>query len=932
MEHLYINDTSWHGVTVHDDTVGSWPLYNNTIRHNTIRHFAHNGIDLHSGAYNTQVYNNTIEFEDAFSQGIYFHNRGDNLTAWNNVVRGVSRGLYCEPTSGNFITNVIFMNNTVYDTTRYSGCYATGGTLENITFKDNLHINTATDNSYANLFIRGADNVVIQNEEFHNIGNPSQARIKLVAVDNASVLDLTNTTTKIAVEASTASELNFPSGNIFKEDNVNVPYWFESYSNLNMDSVGIQTFTVTRYMSTIKVSEDKITVSNFSPESMVLDYYNTVPSYVYFSLSSADAVSNLNVNIKNVPTGTTLFLKHSDGTLIDQQTSSSEVYFNNLLAAGDYYITSIEEGSSTTTSTTSTTTSSTTTSSTTTSTTIISTTSSTTSSTAPTSSSTTSTTATTSSTTTTISSGNRGKSKKPSGNGGGAGARKSNTVFHGMGNGTKKGLITEDSLIDVMSFLGHDFGSKYSFSQDTSPMSSLYAAKDEVVMSIDLASRLVTKMNLANLGLKKYEAKDLYEDNIDYVTEHYPGGDTLIVARGDMEFDSLAATSLSSITRAPIILVEPNKIPDITLNYIKERFFKVQRKYEKIYLIGGTEAVSDGVEDELKNYAQEIVRLGGATRYETSIAVADEVMALGGSRLPLMTSGKAPVIYTATLANKYRSPIIYLDTPPIEESTFKTHNTIEGSLTIESFRTYQTIGVKSPKFTMNIDIETENIQDAWMYVHTIGFDSVAEKWSVKFNDYSVAYQEPPDPVALNERFQLTRFDVGTYVKTGQNTLFIEGTDFNLNDHFYITDVTFIITSHSDEKTEHWINEGADTYFEDGSFKHAGNAKLYNIYLNEERQNQLEFNGNLLQTSLLQPTTLKEAPQFSTIEVAEVTGRVSNQNTFTGGEPALSILTVTSEDIDVNPPEIKVEPDPHQSFVLKYLDLQKFDSIGMLYFS
>ncbi|MHA2340847.1 MAG: hypothetical protein ACXADW_03170, partial [Candidatus Hodarchaeales archaeon] len=97
------------------------------------RHFAHNGIDLHSGAYNTQVYNNTIEFEDAFSQGIYFHNRGDNLTAWNNVVRGVSRGLYCEPTSGNFITNVIFMNNTVYDTTRYSGCYATGGTLENIT-------------------------------------------------------------------------------------------------------------------------------------------------------------------------------------------------------------------------------------------------------------------------------------------------------------------------------------------------------------------------------------------------------------------------------------------------------------------------------------------------------------------------------------------------------------------------------------------------------------------------------------------------------------------------------------------------------------------------------------------------------------------------------------------------------------------------------
>jgi hypothetical protein len=420
MEHLYINDTTWHGVAVHDDTVGSWPLYNNTIRHNTIRHFVHNGIDLHSGAYNTQVYNNTVEYEDAFSQGIYFHNRGDNLTVWNNVVRGVSRGLYCEPTSGNFITNVKFINNSIYDTTRYSGCYATGGTLENITFKDNLHINTGTENSYANLFIRGADNVIIQNETFRDVGNPSQARIKLVAVDNATVVDLTNTTTKIAVETSTSSEINFLGGNIFKEDNVNTPFWFDSHSNMNMDSDGIETFTVTRYESTIRVSEEKITVSNFSPDDMVLDYYNTVPSYVYFNLSSADAVSNLNIALKNVPTGTTLYLKHLDGTLIDQQTSSSGVHFNNLLASGDYYITSLVERSPTTTTTTtsltttSTSTTSTSTSTTTTSTSTTSSTTSTTTSSTTSTSSTTVTSTTTTSTTTTTMKTNRGKRIKDS--------------------------------------------------------------------------------------------------------------------------------------------------------------------------------------------------------------------------------------------------------------------------------------------------------------------------------------------------------------------------------------------------------------------------------------------------------------------------------------------------------------------------------------
>jgi len=330
-------------------------------------------------------------------------------------------------------------------------------------------------------------------------------------------------------------------------------------------------------------------------------------------------------------------------------------------------------------------------------------------------------------------------------------------------------------------------------------------------------------------------------------------------------------------------------------------------------------------------YASEIIRLGGATRYETSVEVAKEIIDLGGNKLPIVTSGKEPVLYTATLANKYRSPIIYLDEPPVQESTFTPHGIVDGSIAIESFATWQTIRPKSPTYTMNIPIKTKGIKDAWMYVHTIGFDSVAEKWHVKMNDYTLTFRVHSKPIATHERSQLLRFDVGRYLKEGENKLEITGTDFNVDDQYYITGVTFVVIFDSDEKTEYWINEGNLSSFSRGLFGEAGDAKLYTLYLEPGKDGQVGLNNKLVDSQIISPSMLRSATLFSTILEADVSDEVEKENIITGPVPALCILEVASDDLIIPPAKIEKAKNPHQSYVEDYLNQEKFEQVGMVYY-
>ena len=88
--------------------------------------------------------------------------------------------------------------------------------------------------------------------------------------------------------------------------------------------------------------------------------------------------------------------------------------------------------------------------------------------------------------------------------------------------------------------------------------------------------------------------------------------DTILVATGLNYADSLSA----SATGYPILLVKDSLNGD-------QKDFLNKNKGKKIYVIGGKNAVSAGVESELKKYG-DVKRLAGDNRVYTSVKIAEE--------------------------------------------------------------------------------------------------------------------------------------------------------------------------------------------------------------------------------------------------------------------------------------------------------------------
>ncbi len=149
----------------------------------------------------------------------------------------------------------------------------------------------------------------------------------------------------------------------------------------------------------------------------------------------------------------------------------------------------------------------------------------------------------------------------------------------------------------------------------------------------------------AELALKKYL----------YLTYPY----TVIVARGDLAVDAIAAVAYARSNRIPVLLTEPEELPEATLNAIKK--FKPRR----IMIVGGEAAISSQVEERLSQIAR-VERIAGKTRYETAVKLAK--LSKGYDTI-VVTDGEAPSSDAVFLASAYRAPVVYIKGDEIPEVT-----------------------------------------------------------------------------------------------------------------------------------------------------------------------------------------------------------------------------------------------------------------------
>ncbi|WP_163192370.1 type I pullulanase [Clostridium thermarum] len=93
----------------------------------------------------------------------------------------------------------------------------------------------------------------------------------------------------------------------------------------------------------------------------------------------------------------------------------------------------------------------------------------------------------------------------------------------------------------------------------------------------------------------------------------------VVLARGDEYADALTAAPFAKQLNAPILLTPTNTL-DAS---VKAELIRLGAK--KVYIIGGTGAVSAAVQNTIKTMGITVERIGGRDRYETSLAVANKM-------------------------------------------------------------------------------------------------------------------------------------------------------------------------------------------------------------------------------------------------------------------------------------------------------------------
>jgi len=145
---------------------------------------------------------------------------------------------------------------------------------------------------------------------------------------------------------------------------------------------------------------------------------------------------------------------------------------------------------------------------------------------------------------------------------------------------------------------------------------------------------------------------------------HPAGSGTAVLCSGRSFPDGLAASSLAGALDAPVLLTEQLRLPDSVGRQIRDM------GTDTVYIVGGTAAVGFGVEADLARWVPgiNIMRVAGASRYETAGEVADWVHGILGQRpgrvflasgvsfpdalalSPLAYSLHAPILLTAPTA------------------------------------------------------------------------------------------------------------------------------------------------------------------------------------------------------------------------------------------------------------------------------------------
>ncbi|MBN8210733.1 SpoIID/LytB domain-containing protein [Bacillus sp. NTK071] len=218
-----------------------------------------------------------------------------------------------------------------------------------------------------------------------------------------------------------------------------------------------------------------------------------------------------------------------------------------------------------------------------------------------------------------------------------------------------------DSFVVSGSGYGHGIGmSQYGAYQQ----SKEGRTHDQILSFYYPGTELVTEASSSFIN--RLAGNNRYETSVEISKAGWKqASDVVVLGRGDLSVDALTGSVLAKKHNAPLLLTTSNKLPSVVEAELD------RLKPEKVYILGGPAAISEEVYKQLstKDYIAKIDRISGANRYETSVAVANEI---GNSNQVFVTTGdgKSPdALSIAPYAASKQIPIILTATEKLSSAT-----------------------------------------------------------------------------------------------------------------------------------------------------------------------------------------------------------------------------------------------------------------------
>jgi len=158
------------------------------------------------------------------------------------------------------------------------------------------------------------------------------------------------------------------------------------------------------------------------------------------------------------------------------------------------------------------------------------------------------------------------------------------------------------------------------------------------------------------------QAIDNVSLSVEVAKQGWSSAANVILARDDQFSDSLAAAPLSKKLDAPILMTGSSALDSRTLAGIRELGAR------NIYIVGGTVAISQGIEDSLKDYT--VTRIAGQQGYDTAALISSYVGADPTQTVYLANGHAIPdAIAISAFAGAQGNPILLTDRDTLPAST-----------------------------------------------------------------------------------------------------------------------------------------------------------------------------------------------------------------------------------------------------------------------